>query len=93
MSGGEIDHKMIALAVQTLSINVYTCISCASRSSNSMDIWSLSTFTLRCFLGEVKFTRFKIQSLQMLLNKIHLNKIILKNNYFFNGGLKLLPVM
>lgn len=26
----------------------------------------------------------------MLLNKIHLNKIILKNNYFFNGGLKLL---
>lgn len=26
----------------------------------------------------------------MLLNKIHLNKIILKNNYIFNGGLKLL---
>lgn len=26
----------------------------------------------------------------MLLNKIHLNKIILKNNYIFDGGLKLL---
>lgn len=25
----------------------------------------------------------------MLLNKIHLNKIILKNNYIFDGGLKL----